>query len=189
MADVNENWLARLNALGRAQSRYLWVLLIACVFYAALRSATQVSSGPQQPGLQVPIVDLTLNPRIVLALGAAVISFLVMAITGSLRAYSNARSNLGQGSGADYKAERFDIHPNAIDLAVYTDKDSPRSLAVVAYFTYPAFLALALFEAAVLALDLINGRLSTVHGRWWFVGLGGVLWVLAAWQVISIVIA
>lgn len=188
MVQVDEHWLARLNALGRAQSRYLWILLVACLFYAALRTATQASVDPNDPGLQVPIVDLTLNPKIVLALGCVVISFLVMAITGSLRAYSNARSNLGAGSGADYKAESFDTSPNAIDLAVYTTKDSPRWLAVIAYFTYPAVLTLALFEGAILAYDLINGPLKSIAGRWWFVGAGGILWILAVWQVVTIVI-
>jgi len=189
MVQVDEHWLARLNALGRAQSRYLWVLLIACLFYAALRSAAQALMNAKQPGLQVPVVDLTLDPNIVLALGCAVISFLVLAITGSLRAYSNARSHLGAGSGADYKAESFDIHPNAIDLAVYTTKDSPRMLAVLAYFTYPALLALALGEAAMFEYDLIAGTLSSMGGRWWFVAAGGILWFLAAWQVVTIVIA
>jgi hypothetical protein len=95
---------------------------------------------------------------------------------------------LGAGSGADYKAESFDTYPNAIDLAVYTTVDSPRFLAIAAYFSYPTLLALALFEAAILACDVVNGELRNIEGRWWFVGVGGLLWFLAGWQVVVIVI-
>lgn len=188
MAEVNNHWLDRLNALGRAQSRYLWVLLVACLFYAALRSALHGPQRQEQPTLQVPVVDLILDPMVVLASGSAVISLLVLIITGSLRAYSTARSNLGAGSGADAKAERYDLHPNAIDLAVYTTIESPRWLAVAAYFVYPLLLAFALVEAVALGRDLVDGALRQVTGRSWFLVLAIVLWAVAAWQVVAITI-
>ena len=132
------------------------------------------------------MVDLSLDPTVVLASGAAIISLLVLIITGSLR---TARSNLGAGSGADAKAERYDLHPNAIDLAVYTTTESPRWLAVIAYFAYPLLLGLSLFEAVVLGRDLVDGSLQSVAGRGWFIGIAAVLWILAAWQLVLIILA
>ena len=32
-----DQWLSRAQAVGKAQSRYLWILLITMIFYAALQ--------------------------------------------------------------------------------------------------------------------------------------------------------
>ena len=37
MADFDPNWLSRAQAVGKAQARYLWLLLIATLFYLALQ--------------------------------------------------------------------------------------------------------------------------------------------------------
>jgi hypothetical protein len=83
--------------------------------------------------LKVPIIELELDARLILASGPAVIGFLVLVLMGSLRAFSRARDKLGLGKGADWRAEAFDTYPNAIDLALYTTPDSPKSLSTCSH--------------------------------------------------------
>ena len=112
-------WLARAQALGKAQSRYLWTLLIVAAFYIALEAGTTTKSE-----MTVPLLELDISRQIVLACGPLVLSFLILAAMGSLQAYSEACVNLHQGENFD--PEQYDISPNAIDLAVYTTSRSPR---------------------------------------------------------------
>ena len=138
-----EFWIRRLEATGRAQSRYLWFLLTACLFYAALfaRSPTQT--------IKVPIVDLDLDSITVLASGGPIIAFLVLAVMGAIRAWTHALEQI-RGVGSRAGAEQLDTYPNAIDLAMYTTEQSPKTLRKVLYFAYPAVLIAALAESAAL---------------------------------------
>ena len=147
MEDLDQYWLNRLQAVGKAQGRYLWILLISALFYAALR-ARVIDSTAETNSLKVPLIDIELSAQVVLASGAPVISFVVLAVTGALRAFGQARTKLGLGSGGDWRAEAVDTHPNAIDLALYTTAKSPKLIATVTYFAYPVFLTAALAEAA-----------------------------------------
>jgi hypothetical protein len=143
-------WLDRMHSLGAAQARYLWLLLVACLFYLAL----QLQPIPTAT-VTVPIVELQLSRNAVAAAGPAVISFLVLAMMGALagqrRAYlqtvASARPPTNELDG-----ERLDTHPNAIDLAFYTDRQqTPRLFRTLAHFKYPAALTLALAEVVWLA--------------------------------------
>ena len=138
-----EFWIRRLEATGRAQSRYLWLLLVACLFFMALHARTPAQS------IRVPIVDLDLDSLTVLASGGPIIGFLVLAVVGAIRAWTHAVDQV-RGQGSRISVEQLDTHPNAIDLAVYTTAKSPRSLRTILYFAYPTVLIAALVESALL---------------------------------------
>jgi hypothetical protein len=181
--DTDRLWLERARALGAAQSRYLWFLLVAMVFFAAIHPHPVANTSPVTP-LKVPILDLEIDRWLVLASGPVVLSFLVMAIGGSLRAYRRAIRKLSLGDGADWRDEAVDTHPNAIDLSLYTTPESPKFLATLAYFSYPAFLTAGLVQAACLWSDLLDWRAS-IRGWLLFVAAGAVLWLLGAGQVVA----
>jgi hypothetical protein len=147
MTELDPHWIARLNAVGGTQARYLWVLFILSVFYAALATGVSGSSTTQDP----PILGLRLSTVWVLGTAGPVLAFLVMVVIGSLRAWTTAANQL-KLKGEDYLLERLDTRPNAIDLAVYTTRKSPRLFAVLGYFAYPLVLTAALFEAAWITL-------------------------------------
>jgi hypothetical protein len=65
--------------MGKAQSRYLWILLITMIFYGALPERLYVDTDP----LKMPIVDVEISGPFVLGFGPALISFFVLAVTGS----------------------------------------------------------------------------------------------------------
>ncbi len=176
MADFDSHWVERFHAIGRAQARYLWVLLLACLFYGALVKSDTGGGA----ALEVPVLGLKLDSGWVLASAGPVISFLLLVILGALRASSNVIAELKLGAG-NYSAERLDAHPNAIDLAVYTTKKSPRLVAAVAYFAYPLFLSGALFEAAWLTLS--KGA-SGPHPRI-LMAVSTVLWLPAFLQLVA----
>src|SRR5687768_296675 len=105
-----QHWLNRGEALGKAYGRYLWLLLVLGLFFAALR--TQPASPDP---MSVPAVDLKLNPTTVLAWSGSILSLLVLAAIGAVRAWSTALEKyLGRKPTKD-DAERLDMYPNALD--------------------------------------------------------------------------
>ena len=168
--ETSERWRERRQVLGAAQATYLWVLLVSCAFFAAIQPTS--SDAPFQ--VKAPIVELELDGRVVAACGPIVISFLLLVMMGALRASSHACKEAGI---ADFTGEALDLHPNALDLAFYTSKASPRVMIVVTYFKYPAFLTLALVEAAWLWVRLPQALLHVTRA------VALVLWVGAAWQI------
>ena len=92
-----------------------------------------------------------------------------------MRATRSARAKLHLGRG-DWSGEKLDTSPNALDLAFYTTRQSPKLIATLTHFSYVAFLALGLYEAAWLAKRLWDAEAPT----WWlFVVLGAALWLPA----------
>jgi len=177
MSNPDPRWLERLQVVGKAQARYLWVLLVIMIFYAALQQRVRV--GIDETSLKVPIVDLEVSGSVVLGFGPALISFLVLVILGTMRAYTKARGQLGLGR-ADWSGEELDTSPNAIDFAFYTTRASPKVVATVLHFPYTAFLLAGLVEAAWLAKRLVD---ACAPAPWMFVVAGGVLWLPAVWLV------
>ena len=168
-------WLERLQVVGKAQARYLWVLLVTMIFYAALLQRAR--SGFDETSLKVPIVDLEVSGAVVLGVGPALISFLVLVILGTMRAYTRAREQLGLGR-ADWSGEELDSSPNAMDFAFYTTRASPKVIATVLHFPYTFLLLGGLVEAAWIAKRLVD---ACPPARWAFVGAGAVFWLPAMW--------
>jgi hypothetical protein len=156
-------------------------LLLVMVFYAAVQSP--VHSSPSGTSLKVPLMGLELSGAIVLAVGPAVLSFIVLAIVGKTRAYRQARQKLGLSGQPHWSGEELDAYPNAIDLALYTTPQSPKINASVAHVGYAFFLLLALMEAAWLWWRLIE----TQAQAWlMFAAIGASLWLPAAFLVASL---
>jgi hypothetical protein len=178
-------WLSRLQTVGKAQGRYLWILLVVMIFYAALHA--RVASETDVKPMKVPVVDLELSSGFVLAFGPALISFLVLIVLGTARAYRWARQKLSLGGSGDWSGEEFDTSPNAIDLAFYT---TPRTLetvvgkaiVTVVHFVYPTFLAGALGEAAWLAKSLVG---DCAPGGLVAVAVAALLWIPAAYHLLG----
>jgi len=143
MTDHNEasHWLRRFDAMGRAQSRYLWILLFIGIFYLALQHAC-----PDPQDVRVPFVDLKLDARIILASGGAVIAFLLLATFGALRAWRRAVDQYYELTKTT-DSERLDIHPNALDLAFYPTTKSPQWIRRITWQMYPLFLSALSAEA------------------------------------------
>jgi hypothetical protein len=99
---LDPHWLERLQVMGKAQSRYLWILLITLIFYGALQERVYV--------------DVEISGSFVLGFGPALISFFVLAVTGTMRATRTARAKLHLGRG-DWSGEELDTSPIALDLA------------------------------------------------------------------------
>ena len=172
MSGLDPRWLERLQVVGKAQARYLWFLLVIMIFYAALQQRAR--AGLDETSLKVPIVELEVSAAVVLGFGPALISFLVLVILGTTRAYTTARGHLDLGR-ADWSGEELDP-PNAIDFAFYTTRASPKPIAVVLHFPYTLFLLAGLVEAAWIAKRLVD---AGAPARWMFVVAGAVFWLPA----------
>jgi len=181
MNRLDPRWLERLQVVGKAQARYLWILLVIMIFYAALQQ--RVSARADEASLKVPIVDLEISATLVLGVGPVLISFLALVILGTMRAYKKAREQLGLGR-ADWSGEELDTSPNAMDFAFYTTRASPKPIATVLHFPYTLFLLAGLVEAAWIAKRMVD---ACAPARWIFLGVGAVFWLPAAWLVAGLV--
>ena len=168
-------WLRRLEATGKAQARYLWLLLLTGLFFGALRVR---AAGHQT--ITVPVVDLDLNAPTVLAAGGPILAFLVLAVMGAIRAWTTAVEQIRGRPPRD--TEPLDVYPNALDLALYTTDQSPALLRNVLYFAYPLYLAAALVESAWLQ-DWLLGA-TGVPGRTAFLVVGCATWFIGVVQVL-----
>jgi hypothetical protein len=168
-------WRGRFEAIARAQSHYLWFVLVVTAFYLALQYAPDQS-------VTVPILDLALNSNVVLAVGGPALSLLLVALVGSLLEWGHTAERAFGPSWRDV-IERYDLHPTVFDLAHYTVRERSRVLDIVAYFLfYPTFLMVALAEGASLLVWLARHQ---APGRVLFLVLGVSLWLWAAWLVLS----
>jgi len=176
MAEPDPHWLERVHAVGAAQARYLWTLLILMLFYAGLH--LQTASTPDKVSTKIPIVDLEINTLLVLSSGTGILSLIVLAIAGSMRALRRAREvALGDRTG-----EEFDLHPNLIDLAFYAPPGSAGPFVHLALGVYAIFLLLALVEGVWLGRSMYDPRLPWPYTVTITV-LGVLLWIRAAWLV------
>jgi hypothetical protein len=205
------HWLARLQAVGKMQARYLWFLVVACSFYGGL------ASGALRPAdgnaVKVPVLNLELDSAPILTTGTLALSFLVLVIIGTLKAYRFASEQLGATKLLEL-GEATDVEPNFLDMAFYSGKwaKTPRPpilesvnspwfakwWRVMGHLTqllglikYPALLTLALVEAAWLWWKVsrsILARFTELHAASSFVVIvsivGGVVWIIACGQVL-----
>ena len=179
--ELDAKWVGRLQAAGRAQARYLWILLIAGLFYAALFVRFTNPPTPVPP-LRVPFINLELSAPTLIASGPAIIAFLVVVVMGAIRAYSHAQDKLDITNVAG-AAEPLDVHPNALDFAAYTTERTPKWLATILYFVYPTYLAAALLEAAWLWVNLAGQSGDSIPGRTGFLTVAVPIWIAGLWQV------
>jgi len=176
-------WIERLGIVGRAQARYLWLLLITGTFYLAVHVRVASPAMPSDE-LILPVVNLPLNAVPVWATGPIVLSILLLAIHGSLRAFKTAAAALGvEGLGG---GEEYDVAPNALDFVVYTTSESPACTRSILLFTYPLYLSIFCAEAWWLLVS-VYAR-SGVPFKGLFVVLGATVTVLATWRVRGYVI-
>jgi hypothetical protein len=166
-----ELWLRRAEIVGRAQERYLWLLLVVGVFFFAV-DRSPVSAADL---VSLPILAISIRPGVVWAIGPIVLGFVIIAAMGSLRAYRTVEDTL-KGAGVDLN-EAFDTAPNALDFAFYTTPKSPLVVRQVFLFVYPAYFALFLVESVyLLVMQLVPRGEAPEYPFLWVLGVTMVLW-------------
>ena len=178
-SDIDQ-WKKRIEVVGKAQARYLWVLLIVGLFYWTLQS--DINNGASLPEIKTPIIGVNLSGEILLASGPSVIFLLIIIIYGTFRAFGTAVKKLNLGPG---HIEPYDLAPNAIDFAAYNpkkDKEFPASLFLLAY---PLYLSIFWFEAIILLIDLITLD-GQIVGELFFIMLGSILGVFSTIDIYKI---
>jgi hypothetical protein len=144
----NNAWIERAHAIARTQANYVWLLFVTGLFYFSLSKSTG-SPCPQQATPVIPFVGVPLDPHLVLLTAPLVLSFLVLAFSGAVRAFKHASEAACPNQKCDpWYAEKLDDYPNAIDMVVYhTFKTRPWKVNIV-HFGYPFYLTVFLVEAA-----------------------------------------
>ncbi len=172
-----QHWLRRIEATGRAQARYLWLVLVVGIFYAALRI-----NGVDSEQIIVPMVGLKLDAPFVLATGGPILAFLVLVVMGAIRAWTHAFEQY-RGTSPAVDSEQLDTHPNALDLAMYTTDKSPAMVRRLLSFVYPFFLTASLGESGLLGWWVWSS--PAVVGRDVLLVAWALLWIPAAVLVLA----
>jgi hypothetical protein len=157
------------------------MLLVSGIFFISL------AKGPESPNCvdaahEIPLIGFQLDTQLILLSGPLVLSFLILAFSGAVRAfnYASAASHSDQVDGP-WIAEKLDVHPNAIDMMVYHTPATPRWIVTIGYFAYPLYLTIFLVEAAWLwyvSIPILDEIAHATIGA-----LSVLVWLPACWQV------
>jgi hypothetical protein len=128
--------------VGQAQARYLWILLLAGLFYWALHSNLQSGTLQSKEGVRVPLLGLDLSGATLWASGPVVIFLLIVIIHGTLRAFRTAQEALKLDCLPTGSTEPYDLAPNAIDFTVYTPRKASSTLCALLLLAYPVYLSI-----------------------------------------------
>ena len=178
--------LARFDSTSRAQSRYLYLLAVALVFFFIVDSNIKRDSEGTSP-IHVPGLDLVVEPRVLWLVSPFIIGVLVLAVLGALQAATSAWEAIrNRPRFKDSAWEHLDTAPNLIDFAVFTTHKSPRLGRCLAYLSYPSFLTFAWSESVRILVRVVRSPETGPSHRliaMWFVLLSvPVVWrLLALW--------
>ncbi len=163
-ANCKEEWKQRFEAVGRAQGRYLYVLLLSGVFFWALHWHLIGTDREKISNQELPLVGIAVDSVIVWASAPIVLGATLLAALGTFPAIKKAHDNFGNG---DEDFERRDLHPTAIDFIVYGE--GPFRL-----LSYPAFLSLVFVEASWIWFCFFKSDLDFL-GRRVFLTVGAII--------------
>ena len=138
-----EQWRERFKSVAKAQGRYLWLLLIAGVFYMALDIA--VSEQPKPSPQKLPFIGINIDSKVVWASASLVLGFISLATLGTFPAVTNAYSKANPKG--DQPFECLDTEPNAIDFIVYAPLGTNTKWTKLGLVTYPLFITLIVAES------------------------------------------
>ena len=186
-----KDWRDRFRAVAQAQGRYLYVLLIAGLLFAALAESNGWSFKAVVGHQELSLIGVRLHARTLLAAGAPVLAFVILAALGTFPALTYAHERASKGLVDERPFERLDSVPTAIDFVVYQApsksqsraKGKPRRLGPLAY---PTCLWLAYFEAVVLAAAGLRAFTVLNTTQRVLTILGGTLLILATPRLLSL---
>ena len=175
-----EEWKERFRAVGKAQGRYLWILLIAGIFYLALDMNISKSNMSSQQSL--PLIGIEVDSFLVWASGSFVLGLIILAALGTFPAltYATSRVNLD----GERAFERIDTEPTAIDFIVYT-KPRAKKWTNISLITYPFFISLGVLESCWLWIRLAKLKPFS-NMQLIFLFLGGVALVFCLPRLIGL---
>jgi hypothetical protein len=179
--DLKE-WRERFQAVGRAQARYLYVLLIAGVFYWALHVQVMSATAATPAEQQLPVVGVAVNRDVVWGTAPIVLGFIMLACLGTFHALTRASERLGVLARGDDAFEGIDTVPTAIDFIVYAKS---RWLFRLGLLSYPTFLSLVYVEACWLWFSVFRSSV-TFLGRGASLIVGGGILILCLPRLVGL---
>lgn len=182
---VAEALLERLNALGRAQARSLYLILVAGNYYTYTHY--KLGIGYAHPGsltTQPPFGVEVIEPVFFFSTTPLVLGLLTLSGLGAIAAAHSAMDKFEKLSIGKRLRPFCDRQPNLIDCAFYHDKATLKPLRALAIIAYPLFFTAATIGAIYLpAREVLSGSL---YG-WSLITLilGGIIWIFAVARLIG----
>jgi limonene-1,2-epoxide hydrolase len=170
-----DEWKERFQTVGRAQVRYLYVLMIVAAFYWALHVQVMSTPSASPTEQELPLVGVKVNRAVVWGTAPTILGLIVLATLGTFHALTRASEKLGTVAQGDDAFERLDTAPTAIDFIIYTE--SRWWLSRLGLFSYPIALSVVWVEAIWVWLSVYRGSV-TFPGRGVFLILGAAVLIL-----------
>lgn len=153
-------WIARLNSVGRTQSRYLFLLLIFGLFFALLEYEFPTKPDYLIEPLKVPVLNIPIRPSTILLFAPLVLAILLRGVLGTMNAWDIARKevrNILSKIISSKDAVAYDNFPNLIDFVFYkTPKTKNRFLIFIIWISYPLILTLFAVEGFLMSYRLLD---------------------------------
>jgi len=143
-------WLDRYQAIGKAQSRYMYLLAVLLVFFGLLMAQESSTAFFDTTPMKIPIIGLDVYPEPILAAGPILLGTVALALLGSLSAAIAPLARLDEISARKLSHESYDKTPNIIDMAVYSTTETGKFTKAAIWLSYPTFISLSVAEAIVL---------------------------------------
>jgi hypothetical protein len=176
-------WLARRNSVERTYGHTLYLVLITSPFYWALdRRLDDPAVG--WPDLKLPFIQTGLSSAAVWATGPFVVSFLTLAVLGTLEALDRVDRAMGircatAGAAASVvDGELLDAEPTALEMAFYCTPDAHRLWRACTVLSQPIALTLPWVFAGWLLLSPLWGEFADFD-QYWELRLAGTVMVMA----------
>ena len=177
MSTQASSWNGRLNVASAAQKKYLWVMMILGIFYWAVHVQVTSATTRVPDSFTVPVLGLQLPTLGIWESSPAVLFFVILAFFGALRAYTTAHNEIAPGD------ETADENPNALDWFAYTTTKSPVWVRRLLGLTYPLFVSVFAFEAALILASIVRVPIP-LPGKWPLVIVGATEGIIAAWFLV-----
>jgi len=175
-----EAWLDRYEAIGRAQHRYMYLLLVLTAFFLVVDGCLGSSVPDTGNPLRIDFIQLEVSKPIVWALGPPIIAFVLLAFLGTFAAAKAALEGLDASAPPGLSGEAYDRVPNLIDFAVRTSGKDALPTRVLAASSYPAFATAVLLFVGLLVYRLFAHPVSS-----WLRGAVAVVTLLLCVPVVA----
>lgn len=170
-------WLGRLESVGKAQSRYLYLLLIFAIFLFILEYQFQTRHDFLMKPLNIPILNIYIEPILIFAFSPIIFAILEMGTIGTMRSWKTAREKIQQILPENIPSEAFDRVPNLIDFTfAKTPKTKNPLIIYLIWAKYPFVLSVFALEAFWMFHHLFEFK-NIYPYKWILIIISGFFWV------------
>jgi len=148
-------WLDRHEAIGRAQSRYLYLLTVIALICLILEVRFIQHQLSEANLIVLPFLKIKIDPIYIWAVAPILIGLFELALLGTMSALRIAIENIEQIDKKKIPREAYDRIPNFFDFIIHNRENPPKLLRLILPFLYPFYLTIVGLLGLLIGVHLI----------------------------------